>query len=67
MLMGEREAKLFYTISSFRVVQPGDYVICAVTGKRIALQNLRYWNADRQEAYIDGPTSTARHDELAGK
>ena len=36
------------------VLRPGRYVLCAVTGKKIPLEALRYWNADLQEAYA-GP------------
>lgn len=31
-----------------------DHVVCAVTGRRIHLHQLRYWSVDRQEAYVDG-------------
>jgi hypothetical protein len=37
--------------NGFRVLSPGDHVVCAVTGARIALQDLRYWSVERQEAY----------------
>jgi len=63
MLFGKKQAKLVYTLSSYRVASPGDYVVCAVTGKQIPLENLRYWSADRQEAYVDAKASTARHQE----
>lgn len=66
MLLGKREAKLYFTTSSFRVVQPGDYVRCAVTGKHIQIEALRYWNAERQEPYISGEVATARHQEVTG-
>ena len=29
----------------------GDHVICAISGKKIMLENLTYWNVDKQEAY----------------
>lgn len=65
MLFGKREAKLVFTTSSFRVAQPGDYVRCAVTGAEITLEDLRYWNAERQEAYASGEIATQRHQEIA--
>jgi hypothetical protein len=36
---------------TFRVLSPGDHVVCAVTGQPIALDELRYWSVERQEAY----------------
>ncbi len=47
----EAEAKLVYEDGNYRVVLPGTYVTCAVSGKRIPLDLLRYWRVDRQEAY----------------
>ena len=38
---------------TFRVLSPGDHVICAVTGARIPLDELRYWSVERQEAYAN--------------
>lgn len=58
-----REAKLAYSLSSFRVVKPGDYVLCAVTGRRIPIGNLRYWSHERQEAYADAVIATRRYEE----
>lgn len=45
------EAKVEYGDGSMRVVRPGTYVRCAVTGEAIPLDALRYWSAERQEAY----------------
>lgn len=46
------EAKVEYGDGTMRVVKPGTYVRCAVTGEPIALDALRYWSAARQEAYV---------------
>jgi len=51
------EAKLKYLDGDFDVMMPGDFVTCAVTGKAIALEDLRYWSVDRQEAYFDADVS----------
>ena len=53
MLMShtDRAAKLHYLANGFRVLTPGDHVLCGATGARIALEDLRYWNVARQEAY----------------
>ncbi|PQA87081.1 DUF2093 domain-containing protein [Marinicaulis flavus] len=47
------EAVLDYDDAEFHVVKPGAYVVCAVTGARISLKALRYWNVDKQEPYAD--------------
>ncbi len=44
-------AKLKYLPNNFQVIHPGDYVECAVSGKKISIENLTYWNVDLQEAY----------------
>jgi hypothetical protein len=44
-------AVLRYESPEFVVLQPGRHVLCAVTGKRIALDALLYWSVERQEAY----------------
>jgi hypothetical protein len=54
-LAGAEIAKLHYADGDYAVVRPGRYVICAVTGQKIPLEQLRYWSAERQEAYA-GPT-----------
>jgi hypothetical protein len=46
------EALLDYGDAEFRVLRPGAFVRCAVTGERIELADLRYWSVDFQEAYI---------------
>jgi hypothetical protein len=49
--MGEKKAKLIFKHNFFEIVEEGDHVLCAVSGKKIMLQNLNYWNVDLQEAY----------------
>ena len=49
--MSEKKAKLLFKHNSFEIIEEGDYVLCAVSGKKIKLQNLNYWNVDLQEAY----------------
>jgi len=51
------EAILHYGASDFTIMEPGGYVICAVTNERISLDHLRYWNHERQEAYKDAAAS----------
>ena len=45
-------AKLKYLPNNFVIIEEGDHVICAVSGKKISLQNLNYWNVEEQEAYF---------------
>ena len=45
-------AQVIYGPASFELVQPGDHVTCAVTGRRIPLEELRYWSVERQEPYV---------------
>jgi hypothetical protein len=59
MLMSNkgREARLHYMAGTFRVLTPGDHVLCAVTRRPIALEDLRYWSVARQEAYATAAAS----------
>ena len=50
--MNKKKAKLIFKHNYFDIVEEGDYVLCAVSGKEIKLQNLRYWNVELQEAYF---------------
>ena len=52
-----RAARLRYTLNNIEVLSPGDHVVCAVTGKRIPLDLLRYWSSERQEPYADAAAS----------
>jgi len=57
--IGGRPAVLQYLDGEYRVVTPGTYVVCAVTGTRIPLEALRYWSVDLQEAYA-GPAAALK-------
>lgn len=59
MLMSNkgRTARLHYLDGTFRVLTPGDHVLCAVTRRPIPLGALRYWSVARQEAYADAEAS----------
>ena len=49
--MKNKLAKLKYLPNNFNVLEEGDHVICAISGKKIMLEDLTYWNVDKQEAY----------------
>jgi len=57
------EAKLKYLDGEVQVMTPGDFVRCAVTGQPIALDALRYWSVELQEAYVDAAASLQRYSE----
>jgi hypothetical protein len=52
-----REAKIRYLDGDFQVVLAGSHVVCAVTGKVIPVDELRYWSVARQEPYVDAAAS----------
>tara|TARA_B000000609_G_C23969274_1_gene238388 strand:- start:223 stop:432 length:210 start_codon:yes stop_codon:yes gene_type:complete len=52
LLMNKKKAKLIFKHNSFDILEDGNYVLCAVSGKEILLKDLNYWNVDFQEAYF---------------
>tara|TARA_B100000401_G_scaffold232780_1_gene157639 strand:+ start:177 stop:371 length:195 start_codon:yes stop_codon:yes gene_type:complete len=50
--MKKKLAKIKYLPNTFQVIENGDYVICAVSGKQILLEELTYWNVELQEPYF---------------
>ena len=50
--MIKKKAKLLFKNNHFEVVEEGDFVLCAISGKEIKLENLNYWNVELQEAYF---------------
>jgi hypothetical protein len=67
MNMMERGARgpaaLQYLDGEYRVIAPGAYVVCAVTGAQIPLEDLRYWSVDLQEAYANADAAMKRYRE----
>jgi hypothetical protein len=55
------EAELKYLDGDFRVVRPGAFVRCAVTGVPIPLEELKYWSVDLQEPYVGPEAVLQRH------
>ncbi len=47
-----KKAILKYKQGGFEILEEGDYVNCSVSGKKILLKDLKYWNVDLQEAYF---------------
>ena len=50
--MKNKLAKLKFLPNNFQIIEEGDHVICAISKKKILLENLNYWNAENQEAYF---------------
>ena len=50
--MSKKKDKLIFKYTFVEIIEEGDYVICAISGKEIPLSNLNYWNVDLQEAYF---------------
>ncbi len=62
MLMNssDRAAELIYGPNGFRVMRPGNHVVCAASGMAVPLEELRYWSVDRQEAYASAELAARR-------
>ena len=50
--MIKKLAKIKYLPNNFQIIENGDYVECAVSGKQINIENLTYWNVEKQEPYF---------------
>lgn len=59
MHMGQK-AYLYYGDGYFDIMSPGDHVECAVTGRKVHLEQLLYWSSDLQEAYISASVAAER-------
>ena len=62
-----REARVQFGDGEFKVTSSGEFVRCAVTGTQIKIEDLRYWNVERQEAYASAEASLQRHVEQLAK
>ena len=62
--MNKKKAKLLYKNNSFEIIEEGDHVICAVSGKEIKLDKLQYWNVEFQEAYFSPAEVDIRYKKL---
>ena len=65
--MKKKLAKIKYSPNNFQVIEPGDYVICAVSGKKIEVENLNYWNVELQEAYFSYVEAFKKKEEITKK
>ena len=65
--MKNKLAKLKYLPNNFEILEKGDHVICAVSGKKIYLDQLVYWNVELQEPYFSAKEAQQRYEELNKK
>ena len=65
--MNGNKAKLKFNPINFEVIQECDYVVCAVSGKNIPLNQLTYWNVELQEPYFSPKEAQERYEELNKK
>ena len=62
--MTKKLAKIKYLPNNFEVIQDGDHVICAISGKKISLQKLTYWNVEKQEAYYSYVEAAVKREKI---
>ena len=60
-------AKIKYFPNNFQIIEAGDYVDCAVSGKKIKIENLNYWNVELQEPYFSYIESNEKREKLSHK
>ena len=65
--MKNKLATIKYMPNNFKIIEDGDYVICAVSGKKIYLDRLTYWNVELQEAYFSYVEAEKKREELIKK
>ena len=61
------KAKLKYQANTFEIIEEGDHVVCAVSGKNIPLNELTYWNVELQEAYYSPKEAKIRFEQIKSK
>jgi hypothetical protein len=64
---GNGQATVRYLDGDFQILANGTHVVCAVTGRTIPIDELKYWSVARQEPYVDAAASLERHREATGE
>jgi len=62
--MKKKLAKIKYLPNNFSIIEDGNYVVCAVSGKEILIEELTYWNVDLQEAYHSYKEAFKKNEEI---
>ncbi len=65
--MKNKLAKLKLLPNNFEIIEEGDHVICAISGKKILLENLKYWNVEDQESYFSYIEVSIKREKLMKK
>ena len=65
--MENKLAKLKYLPNNFEIIESGDHVVCAISGKKILIENLTYWNVDEQEPYYSYKEASIKKENLEKK
>ena len=65
--MKNKLATIKYLPNNFKIIEDGDHVICAVSGKKIYLDKLTYWSVELQEAYFSYVEAEKKREELIKK
>ena len=65
--MKNKLAKLKFLPNNFQIIENGDHVICAISGKKIPLEKLNYWNVELQEPYFSYVEASQKRDCLLNK
>ena len=65
--MAKKLAKIKYLPNNFQVIEPGDYVECAVSGKKINIEDLTYWSVELQEPYFSYKEEFEKREQLSKK
>ncbi len=65
--MTKKLAKIKYLANNYQIIEPGDYVICAVSGKKIKIENLNYWNVELQEPYFSYKEAFKKRESITKK
>ena len=65
--MTKKLAKIKYLPNNFEILEPGNYVECAVSGKQISIENLNYWNVELQEPYYSYKEAFIKREEIDNK
>tara|TARA_B100000530_G_scaffold220747_1_gene141870 strand:+ start:265 stop:462 length:198 start_codon:yes stop_codon:yes gene_type:complete len=65
--MNNKLAKIKYKANNFEIIEEGDHVLCAVTGKQIKIEDLHYWNVELQEPYYSYKEAFLKREDLEKK
>ena len=65
--MLKKLAKIKYQPNNFKVIEDGDHVMCAISGKKISIESLNYWNVELQEAYFSYVEASQKREKLEKK